>query len=421
MAIPNEYRADATIILEPYRPHAELVIPAVTPLLEDRLRVARQQLLSGPILEKVVTDNDLYPKAREKGGMDAAVDMLRKHVDVRPDGDSAIILSYRTNEKEKAAPVVTGIAQGFIAANASLRESQAKRVLDTIEKQMNAVKGDLDAAQDKVHAYRTSHDGELPEQSEANLGDADRATHLLESAQGYIRALEDRRSALPSSPTSPEIEHLATIESEMVRDLAHAQATEAPDHPERVRLERVLKTIRAEKTREVARVDTIQRERAEIASELSKTRAEVTSLLQRIKDDRDRAAAAAKWLPGLGVLERDRDMLSDKYKSLMSRKVETEVSLGLEQASGPVATRVVDPPAVPIDPASPDRARLFLVVLVLALAVGAAAGVLAETRDTSLRSPTQARTHLGVPLLAVLPGFKTGPTMKSGLKAHEQA
>jgi uncharacterized protein involved in exopolysaccharide biosynthesis len=338
--------------------------------------------------------------------MDAALDSFRRHLEVKPDGDSAVLLGFRTDQKDKAAPVVQAVAQGFVEANAELRASQAKRVLASIEKSLAGVRGDLDAQEARLKAFRTEHDGELPEQVDDNARDADRASHLLDSAQVYIRQLEDRRSALPNSLVSPEIEHFSAVEADLLRLYDHAVATESPENPERVELEKELRGIRQAKAQEVARIDTLRRQREEIAAELQKTHAEATLLQNRIKTDREHAANAARWGTVLAVLERDRDMLTDKYKSLTSRRVETEVSLGLEQSNGPDATRIVDPPAAPVDPSSPDRMKLMLVVLALALALGTGVGTVAEARDLALRTPLQAREQLEVPLVGVLPTLR---------------
>ncbi|MFI5246423.1 MAG: chain-length determining protein, partial [Gemmatimonadales bacterium] len=106
--------------------------------------------------------------------------------------------------------------------------------------------------------------------------------------------------------------------------------------------------------------------------------------------------------------ERDRDLLRDKFKSLNSRRVEGEVSLGLEQREASDATRIVGPPVAPTMPAAPDRLKLFLVVLALGLAAAVGTGVLLESKDASVRTPAQARTHVGVPLLAVVPSLQAG-------------
>jgi uncharacterized protein involved in exopolysaccharide biosynthesis len=140
---------------------------------------------------------------------------------------------------------------------------------------------------------------------------------------------------------------------------------------------------------------------------MARTQAEIAGLEARIKQARDKAAAASKWGGELAILERDRDLLREKYRSLMSRKVEGEVSLGLEAKSAPLATRVVDPPTLPTTPFAPDRMKLMLVVLALAAGMAVGTGVLLESKDASLRTPIQAREQLGVPLLAVVPPLKS--------------
>lgn len=414
---PNEYRAQATIILEPYRAHAELIVPAVNTLLEDRLRVARQQLLSRPVLEKVVTSQNLYPELREKRGMDAAIENLRRHLEVHPDGESAVIVGFRTDDASKAAPVVQAVADGFVQANAALRTGQAQRVLDIIQDEITNVSQKLSEADARVKEFRRAHDGELPEQLDANLRDADRTNHLLDTAQGYVRGLQGRLAALPSNPTSPEVERLAAIESDLVRQLTHAQSIFTADHPEPQRLGRELENLRELKRQAVASLRDASREKDQIRQEIARAQADAAALEARIKSARERAGNAAKWGAELAILERDRDLLRDKYRSLMSRKVEGEVALGLETKSAPLATHVVDPPSTPLAPFAPDRMKLMLVVLALAAGLAIGTGALLESKDSTIRTPLQAREQLDVPLLAVLPPLKA---VKGGLRSVRQ-
>jgi uncharacterized protein involved in exopolysaccharide biosynthesis len=413
---PNEYRAQATIILEPYRAHPEMVLPAVTTLMEDRLRIARQQLLSRPVLEKVVVAQNLYPAIREKNGIDAAIENLRRHLEVHPDGESAVIVGFRTSDADKAAPVVQAVADGYVQANADLRMGQAQRVLDIIQEEIAGVSQKLADADARVKEFKRVHDGELPEQLDANLRDADRTTHLLDTTQGYLRGLQTRLSSFPSNPTSPEVERLGAIESDLVRQLTHAQSIFTHDHPEPQRLQRELDNLRSLKQRAVSQLKDSNREKDDVRRDIARAQAEVAGLEGRIKQAKERAAAAAKWGSELGILERDRDLLREKYRSLMSRKVEGEVSLGLEAKSAPLATRVVDPPTTPVTPFAPDRMKLMLVVLALAAGFAVGTGVLLESKDSSIRSPVQAREQLDVPLLAVLPPLKSSKRSE-GLRA----
>lgn len=405
--LPNEWRAEATVVLEPYRPHAELVTSAVTPLLEDRLRVARQQLLAGPLLEKVVLQHDLYPEVRKAHGLRAGVDRLRAHLEVHPDGESAVVVAFRTRQRDLAAPVVASVARGFVDANASLRTGQATRVLGVIEGELSKVSKQLEGQETKVREFRLAHDGELPEQVESNLREAERATRILDSTLIHVRDLQRRRALIPRVATSPELVRLREIESDLARQLNHARAVYADGHPEPQRLARELEGIEKLQAVAMTQADAANRERASIARELAQAERETKQLQESIASARDRAQAASKWAPALTVLERDRDLLREKYRSLMSRKVESEVALELEVQSAPLATHVISPASAPAVPFAPDRTRLFLVVVALSIGAGVMLGMLFESRDGSLRTPSQARA-LGVPVLGVLPSIDRG-------------
>lgn len=407
LALPDEWRAEATLVVEPYRPHAELVTPSVTVPLEDRLRVARQQLLAGPLLEKVVLKHGLYPDARAKGGLAAAVARLRSHLEVHPDGESAVILAFRTDRKELAAPVVASIARGFAESTAALRMGQATRVLSVIDEELARVRSDLDSQEVKVRDFRIAHDGELPEQVEGNLREAERATRILDGTLAHIRDLSRRRALVPASEHSPEIDRLATVQSELVRELNRARSVYADEHPEPRRLARELEGLEALRAAAEGRADAAKRERTGIDRELARASRDAKALEADIASARERANAAGKWAAELAVLERDRDLYREKYRSLLSRKVEGEVALALESESAPGATRMISPPTEPATPFAPDRARLLLAVLALAAGAGAGAGLLLESRDGSVRTPAQARA-LGVPVMGVVPAIDRG-------------
>lgn len=409
LLLPGEYRAQTILILEPHRAHPELITPSTTALFEDRLRVARQHLVATPLLERVVREVNPYPELTAKEGIDAAVAMLRRHLEVHPDGESAVMLAYRTRHREKAAPVVAALARGFVESNAEVRTAQSQRVLEIISEELDAVSQALAVQEEKVAAYRREHDGELPEQVESNLREAERGTRLLESAENYVRDLERRRTLARTAPSSPEVARYTEIESELERRLNHARSLFQEDHPEPIRLGRELEGIRGLKEEALGREHSTQRQIAALGREIARAREEARVLDERIQEARRKAAAGAQRGGELGLLERDRDALREKYRSLLSRKVESEVALGLEMKSAPLSTRVVDPPVEPGKPSSPDRPQFAFLALLFSLGLGVSAGVVMETRDRTLRTPEQTRAQLDLPLLAALPSLKATP------------
>ncbi len=410
---PDEYRAEATIVLEPYRPHAELVTPAATTMLEERLRIARQQLLATPRLSTVVTSLNLFPEVVASSGIDAAVERLKRHLEVRPDGDGAVVVGYRTGRRDEAAAVVRAVAEGFVAANAELRIGQASRLLGVLTEELRAVSEKLAVQEERVRAFRLLHDGELPEQVEANLREAERASHLLEAAQMWQRDVQRRRALMPQTPTSAEVERLAAMQNDLHRQLNHAKAQYFGEHPEIVRLQRELDGLAALKDEARSRADGDIQSRESLAREARKSQREIAVHEAVAAAARDRAASAARWASEISLLERDRDLLREKYRSLVSRRVESEIALGLERVAAPLATRIVDPPTNPTHPVAPDRLRLSLVALAAALAAGLAFGAWREGADPSLRSPAEVRRELQLPLLAVIPGLEVSSSKRS--------
>jgi len=411
---PDEFRSESTLLLEPYRPHPELVTPAVTTLLEERLRVARQQLLSGPNLMRVVREQrPLRPVAGWESASTtdplsepASVAALRKRLEVRPDGESAVIVAYRTPQRDEAAPVLDAVVRGFVEANAALRVSQAQRVVQVLDGELHRVRASLDGAESQVASYRRAHDGELPDQLEANLREAERHTRLMDGAQLWLRELERRRSSLPLQATSAELERVGVARDDLTRQLNHALSVYAGEHPEPVRLGRELEGVRSWESDASARAAANMPGIAQLAAERRRTQGEVAQLSSRVRSAAARARAAAGHATTLASLERERDVLRAQYQAVAARRSEAEVALGLERLAAPHATAVVDPASEPLLPAGPDRLRLSLVALLLALVLSTALAVWLEARDRTVRSAAQLRRSVPVPVLAVVPDLR---------------
>jgi hypothetical protein len=79
----------------------------------------------------------------------------------------------------------------------------------------------------------------------------------------------------------------------------------------------------------------------------------------------------------------------------------------LEQRQQGEHFRIIDAAGLPDRPAGPNRFRVVLVALVLALGLSGIAVVIAEHTDTSYRSAEEVRTFEGVPVLSTIPKIVT--------------
>src|SRR5206468_8022668 len=87
--LPNEYRARALAMVEPLQPHPDLVVPVISTTLGEKVKNVRSQVYARQLMSTVIDELNLYPKERQKDGMDAGVEALRLDTEVHAEGDDA--------------------------------------------------------------------------------------------------------------------------------------------------------------------------------------------------------------------------------------------------------------------------------------------------------------------------------------------
>src|SRR2546425_11198084 len=87
--IPSEYKARALVMVEPFTPHPDLVVPVIgATSLEEKVKSVRAQVYARGVLSTAIEELKLYPKERDKYGMDGAIEALRTDTEVHADGDN---------------------------------------------------------------------------------------------------------------------------------------------------------------------------------------------------------------------------------------------------------------------------------------------------------------------------------------------
>ncbi|HET9754339.1 MAG TPA: Wzz/FepE/Etk N-terminal domain-containing protein, partial [Myxococcales bacterium] len=75
--IPNEYRSRALVMVEPFTPHPDLVVPVINSLsLEEKVKSVREGVYARSLMATAIEELKIYPKEREKS-IDEAVTALR--------------------------------------------------------------------------------------------------------------------------------------------------------------------------------------------------------------------------------------------------------------------------------------------------------------------------------------------------------
>ncbi len=411
MTRPSIYTATAVVRVEPQRPGEEMVQRTVSDLIEQRLLTVRQELLARPVLQRAIEELGLYPELVEDNGIEAAVERMRKDLEVKVEGESAFELTYSAESAETAAKVANRLPQVYAEETLKLRQAQAARATQLFADEVESLKTSVADWERRIAQFKVDHIGELPEQLEMNMRGLERVGALMQTKSEELRVAEARRSDMARSQYAADSEagRLSAAEQGLQRNLLAAKTTWTADHPEVQRIDKERVAVTAQRERAEQKLWAERQERARAAMLVTNVQKEITGLQKQAELYQKRLDRTPQWAHELSVLNRDYDISRTKYQSVVSRKVEAELAQDLEAKSATSLFNVISPAGVPSSPAKPDRMNGLLISLLLSLGLGLLTAVILEMRDDSLRAPHEVKERIPVPVLAVVPKL----TMKS--------
>jgi protein tyrosine kinase modulator len=459
--LPDLYRATAVVLVE--RPVPEsFVRPAVTGELESRLHVIKQEILSRTRLTALIDRFDLYPDLRKRYPLDTALDQMRHDMEIELTGPEqvsgrkttvAFKLSYTGASGATVAGVTNALAAFYVEQNYSIRSNEATRTTDFLKAQLDTTKKQLDLREREIREYTSSHPGELPQQVEVNLAALERLnTQLRLNGERQLKVLEDREKlsegamtthvdAPASDPAAAAMQPQSERIERLKRELQLLEGQFTSRYPDVVRLKTEIARLErehqdalvrdAEPTKaEAARHETGPAEAGQAAEngdapiaapgtarrktlegltkELDRLKAEEGSLRLTIANLEKRLEGVPERQQEYGRITRDYQGSKDLYDSLLKRYGEAQVGESMEVDRQGEHFRILEPALPPPSPVAPNRLRLLIVGLLLAVAAGIVAALAAEQFDSTFHSSDALREFTSVPVLATIPVIPSG-------------
>src|SRR3954470_8100838 len=245
--LPNEYKARALVMVEPFTPHPDLVVPVVNSLnLESKVKSVREGVYARSLMATAIEELKLYPKEREKS-MDDAVSALRTDTEVHAEGESAFSITVRGRDPETAAKAANRLAELYIEGNLQVRAGQVNRTRDIITQKLAELRGELTKSEQKIGAFKRANSDTLPELVEARFHQRDELTKQMELEQTFIQEAQRRVDLLGTQPfgKDTEVGRLEELYDVLKAKLATAQASLLPDHPDVTAMKRELEATSA--------------------------------------------------------------------------------------------------------------------------------------------------------------------------------
>ena len=466
--LPSLWMARAVILVDRQQIPESFVKSTITSDVEARLLALSQEIMSGGQLMKIIEAHGLYPEIRRTRSADDAVDRMRRDIRIDFQSDErdrrtprtvAFSVAYTTTNPQAATTVANELAALYVNENVRYREKHAVSTSEFLETQLTDVRTRLQNQERRVADFKERHMGELPEQREANLRTLDRLQQQLQSAQETLRRANERRQLLTQTlaevdqssggavsgaagggPNPSPAEAGAARLSVLKQELAQMQSRYSDRYPDVVALSEQVKALEAKLAAEppatapsaspkgapapapakrdgsgkelravpqssyvqnlLSQVDQATVEAKSSADEIRALRGQLAQYERRIENTPRREQE-------LALITRDYESTRELFRSLLGKRGEAEMAADLEQRHQGEHFRIIDPAGVPDRPAGPNRMRLMLIGLVLALGVAGVAVVLAEHVDTSYRSADEVRTIESVPVLTTIPRIVT--------------
>jgi succinoglycan biosynthesis transport protein ExoP len=440
MWLPREYRTNATLGIS---------LPALSPELlkqnarvssEERTRSITQTLNSPAVLERVVRETGLDKEMPLK----QAVSLVRSRLVVemiqpdktQPVGLDQFNLAYRAPTPDTAQRMTNTIADVFVQESSRKREVRAEETSAFLGKQLEASQQRLSLLEGQLRTAKEAFMGALPEQTTANVAMVTGLQQQLETTGNAIRGEQDRLSMIErqigamkagAANEVPVPGSLATASSSAVRvvtlerELEVARGNYTDKHPEIVRLKDELAAARAaveaeQKRPESERVATLRvdpnyrallgdAERARMRiRELQRQEAQIRS---QISMYRARVDSAPRVEQQMATLTREYEIEKAQYSDLMNRKRNAEIAENLERSRGGEQFMVLKSAGLPTEPESPKPMRVWTVTILLGLVIGGALALGREYLDRAVHD-ARALNDLDLPVLGEIPRMAQG-------------
>lgn len=467
--LPDLYQAHAIVLVE--RPLGDVVRPGSGSDINDRLHVIQQTILSRDRLTQLVKRFNLYPELQQTASFEEVLTQAREDIDWEPNGPEQVsgrtktvtfTLSYTGDDKKTVADVTNAVAEFYVAYNEQMRATEAQSMTQFYKAQLDAARTQLDMEQQKLDRFVAANEQLLPQAAAVNAATYTRLTDMLSRNQSDQNRIEDRilllqqaqdaaRAAIAAAPravaaaTIPgmepskeynellgelnkEKEALAALERQgftpeypsVASTKARITALEADVAAQHQRdLDAHNAKLEAEKTRNAGTATTP----SEAAPPAAPTRLTIAGLQAQLKDletqetklraDLETMLQQFTSSPGVQqdflTLQADYRSAKERFDVAQRRFDEAKISEGVETTGQGERFRMLEAAIPPEGPSGPNRLRLLLMGLLLALAAGGAAVAAAEQLDTSFHTVDDIREFTSIPVLATIPQIGRNP------------
>ena len=346
---------------------------------------------------------------------DWLADLLLKKLEIVPSRESSVVeISFKGADPQFVSAVANAFADEYQKISVQLKTEPAKKASAYFNEQTKGLRDNVEAAQARLSKYQqekgiVSLDNNRVDVELSRLNDL---SQQLAQAQGQSIEAGSRERMAGSAFNSPDVANNSLIQNLRV-SLASAEAKFAEstqrlsrNHPQYQASKAEVDKIRAELNAAMGSVsksvgnnaEVLRQREAELRSAVAAQKIKVLEL-NRARDE-------------LGVLLKDVDSAQRALDAASQRFSQTKIEAQSEQSD----ISILNPAVPPMDPAGPRILLNTLIAFILGSVLGVGLALLIEMLNRPIRSPSDLKELLGVPVLGTIE-WRQPPRRALGFKA----
>ena len=428
LTIPPTYRASGTIMVESQQVPDNIVPTAIQSQLDERINIIKQRVLTRDSLLHIANKHDLFKDSATFLTSTDLIERMRDRVGVELITSSgepnnrrsvptiAFTLSFDDKSPVIAHQVTSDLVALFLDWNVKLRTEGATETTTFLAQEVERLKLEVERREVLIAEYKRQNSNALPEQLTLRMTMMARAeSDLREVERDYrstseaLRSLQVELSAAKYGMGNDPSQALPELKAVLTR----MSAIYSESHPDIKALkrkievqEKIAETLEAEDSPEQAPTLAVYKTQSKIDAANARlvSLAQQQKMLQgKIAENERAMLLTPKVEQGLGILIRDRDSAQRKYEEILNKKMSAQIAENLESESKSERFILLEPPILPEKAFKPDRVKIIVMGLFLALASAGGMLMAMVTFDRQIRG-ADALTHvLGYRPLAVIP------------------
>jgi polysaccharide chain length determinant protein (PEP-CTERM system associated) len=373
------------------------------------------EILSHSQLLRIINDLGLYADIKEPPGL--LVERMLRDIDIEVlgttpgrDDFSALTVSFTAASAHLAQEGASRLTSLFIESNLKTQGDQAAGTTRFLSEQVDAAKGRLAEQEQRLQAFKTKNLGELPEQQAANLTALTSVEGQLQTTAASLLRAQEQRDAIESSIQSSLNERLARLQTEKTALLARYTS----QYPEVMKKDKeisqiavVIDHVNNGNLQDAASVDSAL---AGLIRQADASAAEIQSLSnqqKKLRADSEQYQTRLNLTPireqQLAEILRDDDLLKKDYEDLQKQKLQSQLTASVQENQEGQQFRLVDPPSLPVRPASPNRFKICLGGMGGGILFGLVLALFIDTRDGSFHNEKALSQAFALPVVLALP------------------